>query len=52
MFNLMEKRLEVKIEVLAMDIHKVVEDMRDERRSKDHLYKFIMDYVKKNEDKK
>lgn len=45
-FNLMEKRLEVKLDSMSMDIHKIAEELREERRSKDYLYKFVMEYVR------
>lgn len=48
-FNLMEKRLEAKIDVISNDVHRIADELREERRSKDFLYKFVMDYVKKNE---
>lgn len=45
-FNLMEKRLEVKFDTMSAEIHKIAEEMKEERRSKDHLYKFVMDHCK------
>ena len=48
-FNLMEKRIELKLESVANDVHRLVEDLREERRNKDYLYKFVIDAVKKKE---
>jgi len=45
-FNLMEKRLEVKFDTMSTEIHKIAEEMKEERRSKDYLYKFVMDHCK------
>ena len=46
-FALMEKRLELKIESISSDVHKIAEELREERRSKDYLYKFVIDNVEK-----
>lgn len=46
-FNLMEKRIELKLEVVSSDIHKIADELREERRSKDYLYKFVMENVDK-----
>jgi len=48
-FNLMEKRLELKLESLSNNVHKIAEELREERRSKDYLYKFVIDNVKTKE---
>jgi hypothetical protein len=45
-FGQMEKRLEIKLESISADVHRVVEDLKEERRSKDSLYKFVMDNYK------
>ena len=47
MFLMMEKRLDVKLDVMASEIHSLITDMREERRSKDALYKFVLDNYKK-----
>ena len=44
-FNMMEKRLESKLDSVVTDVHKIANELVEERRSKDYLYKFIMDYV-------
>jgi hypothetical protein len=46
-FALMEKRLELKIEGIASDVHKIAEELREERRSKDYLYKFVIENIDK-----
>lgn len=48
-FNLMEKRLELKIDALGEDVHKIANELVEERRSKDYLYKFVIDNVKRKE---
>jgi len=47
MFNLMEKRFETKLESISSDVHKIAEELREERRSKDYLYKFVIENVRK-----
>ncbi len=42
-FGLMEKRLEIKIDSIATDVHRIANELREERRSKDALYKFVLD---------
>ncbi len=46
-FGMMEKRLEVKIDGISNDVHKIAQELRDERISKDALYKFVLDNYKK-----
>lgn len=53
-FGLMEKRLEVKmdlhnekLETVANDVHNIANELREERRSKDYLYKFVLDFVER-----
>ncbi len=46
-FGVMEKRLEMKIESISIDVHKIAQELRDERISKDALYKFVMDNYNK-----
>ena len=43
-FGVMEKRLEVKIDSIASDVHKIATELREERRSKDALYQFVLDH--------
>lgn len=56
-FNLMEKRLDIKIDSLANDVRRIAdelkedrlrsqEEFREERRSKDYLYQFVINNVK------
>jgi hypothetical protein len=53
-FGLMEKRLEMKIGLMenrldsvASDVHRIANELREERRSKDALYKFVLDNYNK-----
>jgi len=46
MFLMMEKRLDIKLDNVAADIHSLITDMREERKSKDALYKFVLDNYK------
>lgn len=47
MFGIMEKRLESKLDSVSCDISRIANELRDERRSKDALYKFVLDnYMK------
>lgn len=50
-FGLMEKRLETKLDSVCTDIHSIANELREERRSKDYLYKFVLDFVDKNKEK-
>lgn len=50
-FNLVEKRLELKVDLIGNDVGRIANELREERKSKDHLYKFVMDYVHKTESK-
>lgn len=47
MFNILEKRLENKIDQISTDIHKVADELKEERKSKDALYKFVLDQYNK-----
>lgn len=47
-FSIMEKRLETKIEAIALDVHKIAEELREERKSKDYLYRFVIENVRKD----
>ncbi len=43
MFQLLEKRLDGKLDSLATDVHSIVLDLREDRRNKDRMYQFILD---------
>lgn len=52
-FNLMEKRMEAKldnvskeVDNVATDVHRIADELRQERLSKDALYKFVLDHYK------
>ncbi len=45
-FGMMEKRIEDKIDKVGSDISTIANELREERRSKDYLYKFVLDNVK------
>jgi hypothetical protein len=45
-FGLMEKRIENKIDSIGLDVNKIANELREERRSKDYLYKFVLDISK------
>ena len=47
MFHMMEKRIDLKLDSITHDIHRLVNDITEERRSKDALYKFVMDNYNK-----
>ena len=40
--------LETKIEGVALCVHKIAEELREERRSKDYLYRFVIENVRKD----
>jgi ATP-dependent protease HslVU (ClpYQ) peptidase subunit len=46
-FNLMEKRIETKLDSVSSEISKIANELIEERRSKDYLYKFVIDNVDK-----
>ena len=46
-FGIMEKRIENKLDSVASDVAKIATELRDERISKDALYKFVMDNYRK-----
>lgn len=46
-FQIMEKRIESKLDSVSSDVHRIATELRDERISKDALYKFVMDNYKK-----
>lgn len=45
-FNLMEKRIELKMDSVIQEVHRIADELREERRSKDHLYKFVVDNIR------
>lgn len=45
-FGLMEKRLETKIDTMAADVHRIANELREERHSRDALYRFVLDHYK------
>lgn len=47
MFSMMEKRMESKLDSISADVGKIAYELREERRSKDALYKFVLDNYKK-----
>jgi hypothetical protein len=46
-FNLMEKRIELKLEIVSSDVQKIANELREERKSKDYLYQFVINNVDK-----
>jgi hypothetical protein len=46
-FGIMEKRIETKLDSVASDVNRIANELRDERISKDALYKFVLDNYKK-----
>jgi len=59
-FNLMEKRLELKInhslasfdsklDLLSVSVKIIADEVREERKRTDHLYMFVLDSVNKKE---
>ncbi len=51
-FNMMEKRLEQKLDNVGSDVARIANELREERRSKDYLYKFVIDNVRPFENPK
>ena len=47
MFGMMEKRLEVKIDSVVEDVHSLVQEVKQQRRDMDHLYKFVLQATQK-----
>jgi hypothetical protein len=45
--RVMEKRLEIKFDAISEDVHRIADELREERRSKDALYKFVLDNYNK-----
>lgn len=48
-FCIMEKRLKTKLDSVGSDVHRIANELRDERVSKDALYKFVMDHYRRDE---
>lgn len=55
-FNLMEKRLELKIDIMSSQFNSlsesvkiIADEVREERKRTDHLYMFVLDSVTKKE---
>lgn len=46
-FNLMEKRLEQKLDNVNENIASIALELREERKSKDRMYQFVLDATKK-----
>lgn len=46
-FQLVEKRLESKLDSVSADVHKIANELREERISKDKMYQFVLDSTKK-----
>jgi hypothetical protein len=42
-FNLMEKRIDLKLDKVIVDIHAIAEEVKEDRRDKAKLYTFVMD---------
>jgi hypothetical protein len=47
MFSMMEKRLDLKLDMMNTDIHAIVKELVEERRNKSNLYNFVMENAKK-----
>lgn len=43
MFLMMEKRIDIKLDSITKDLHCFTQDLKEERRNKDALYKFVLD---------
>ena len=46
MFGLMEKRLELKIDTLATDVHRIALELKEERLMRDKMYQFVLTSIK------
>lgn len=46
-FGIMEKRIETKLDSVSSDVHRIANELRDERISKDALYRFVLDNYRK-----
>ena len=47
-FAMMEKRIESKLDAVAGDVARIALELREERKSKDYLYKFVIENVRKD----
>lgn len=47
MFLMMEKRIDLKLDAITKDLHVFAQDLKEERRNKDALYKFVLDNYNK-----
>jgi hypothetical protein len=47
-FGAMERRIETKLDSVSSDVNRIAREMRDERISKDALYKFVLDNYKQH----
>lgn len=45
-FGVMERKIEIKLDSVSSDVHRIATELRDERISKDALYKFVLDNYK------
>lgn len=45
-FGLMEKRLEIKIDGLSEDVHRIALELKEERLMRDKMYQFVLTSVK------
>lgn len=52
MFFMMEKRIDLKLDAIVKDLHEFTYDLREERRNKDALYKFVLDNFNSEKPKK
>ena len=48
MFLLLKESLHKDLSTLGSDVHSLINDMREERKSKDALYKFVLDNYNKD----
>lgn len=42
-FSMMEKRLEEKLDKVGGDVHAIALELKEERRSKDRMYQFVLE---------
>lgn len=48
-FGLMEKRIDLKLDAVSADVNRIAHELREERLSRDYMYKFVLDNVEKKE---
>ena len=46
-FHMMKKQIDLKMDLTIHEIHRITDELREDRRSKDYLYKLVIDYVEK-----